>query len=95
MLRKYCEVKWNLEARKYFETIKQALTEAPMLINPDYSKEFLTFSFTSEDIIVVVLLQRNDEGFEQPIAFFSRALRDVELKYNIIEKHAYAWHIQF
>ena len=27
---------------------------------------------------------------EQPIAFFSRVLRDSELKYNVIEKQAYA-----
>jgi hypothetical protein len=38
MLRKGNEVKWTLEARNYFDQIKQALTEAPILINPDYSK---------------------------------------------------------
>ena len=27
---------------------------------------------------------------EQPIAFFSKSLRDFELKYSILEKHAYA-----
>ena len=36
------------------------------------------------------MLQKNDDGFEQPIAFFSRALGDAELKYNQIEKQAYA-----
>jgi hypothetical protein len=36
------------------------------------------------------LLQRNEENQEQPIAFFSKSLRDSELKYNIIEKQAYA-----
>jgi hypothetical protein len=35
-------------------------------------------------------LQKNIEGLEQPIAFFSRALRDVELKYDIMDKKAYA-----
>jgi hypothetical protein len=48
------------------------------------------FSFASKDTIVVVLLQRNDEGFEQPISFFSKTLRDAELKYDIMEKQAYA-----
>jgi hypothetical protein len=37
-----------------------------------------------------VLLQKNDEGFEQSITFFSKILRDAELKYDIMEKHAYA-----
>ena len=36
------------------------------------------------------MLQKNDDGFEQPIAFFSRALRDAKLKYSQIEKQAYA-----
>jgi hypothetical protein len=36
------------------------------------------------------LLQKNDQGREQPIAFFSKALRDAELRYEIMEKQAYA-----
>lgn len=38
-----------------------------------------------------VFLHNNDEGHEQPIAFFNQVLRDVELKYNILEKHAYTF----
>ena len=60
-----------------------------VLISPDYSKEFEIFSFSSEDTIVGVLLQ-NNEGQEQPIAFMSRALQNSELKYNTMEKQAYA-----
>jgi hypothetical protein len=37
-----------------------------------------------------LLLQKNEEGHEQPIAFFSRSLRDAELKYDRLEKHTYA-----
>jgi predicted MarR family transcription regulator len=36
------------------------------------------------------LLQKNDKGQEQPISFFSKALRDVEIRYEIMEKEAYA-----
>jgi hypothetical protein len=83
-------VKWTVEFRNCFNQIKRALTEAPVLINPNYSKEFLIFSFASSDTLVVVLLQRNTEGLEQPISFFSRALRDAEMRYDIMEKQAYA-----
>jgi hypothetical protein len=38
---------------------------------------------------VTVLLQKNEEGFEQPITLFSKSLRDVELRYGIMEKQAY------
>jgi hypothetical protein len=37
-----------------------------------------------------MLLQKNEESFEQPIAFFSKSLRDAKLKYDILEKEAYA-----
>jgi hypothetical protein len=90
MLRKENEIKWDDDARKYFITIKYALTEAPVLASLDFSKDFLTFSYASEDTIAVVLLQRNAEGYEQPISFYTRALRDVELKYSLVEKQAYA-----
>lgn len=43
-----------------------------------------------QDTILAVLLQKNDQGYEQPIAFFSKYLRDATLKYNIMEKQALA-----
>ena len=53
-----------LKKREYFETIKHALIEAHVLVSLYYNKDFLTFSFALEDTIVVVLLQKNVEGFE-------------------------------
>jgi hypothetical protein len=38
MLKKDVEIKWILEAKEYFENIKQALVQAPVLISPNYSK---------------------------------------------------------
>jgi hypothetical protein len=76
MLKKDREVKWNIEAKVYFERVKKATGEAPVLASPDYTKEFLIFSFAFEHTIVAVLLQKNEEGFEQPISFFSKSLRD-------------------
>jgi hypothetical protein len=90
MLRKYHEIKWTAESRKSFDQIKKALTEAPVLVSPYYSKDFIIFSFASFDSVAAVLLQKNDQGQEHPIAFFSKALRDAELRYEIMEKQAYA-----
>jgi hypothetical protein len=90
MIWKDSEIKWTIEARDSFDQIKKTLTEAPVLVSPDYSKDFLIFSFASFDTIATVLLQKNVEGLEQPIAFFSRALRDEELKYEIMDKQSYA-----
>ena len=90
MLKKDHEIKWTVEAKKYFKNIKQAISEAPVLVSPDFDKVFLVFSYALEHTIVVVLLQKDDQGEEHPIAFFSKMLRDGEIKYNIMEKQAYS-----
>jgi hypothetical protein len=66
------------------------LGDSPVLISPDYDKDFIIFSFASVHTIVVMLLQKNEENQEKPISFFIKALMDVELKYSCMEKHAYA-----
>ena len=50
----------------------------------------MIFSFASEHTIAGVLLQKNEQNEEQHIAFYSKALRDSTLKYDIMEKQAYA-----
>jgi hypothetical protein len=90
MLRKDNEIKWTTKAHSSFDQIKKSLTEAPVLVIPDYSKDFLIFSFSSFDTVEAVLLQKNSEGLEKPIVFFSQALRDAQLKYYIMDKKAYA-----
>ena len=86
MIKKGSVLKWTIEAKKTFESIKQALTKAPVLIIHDFKKDFIIFSFALERTIDAVLLQKNNQGYEQPIAFFSKTLRDTTLKYNIMEK---------
>jgi hypothetical protein len=90
MLKKGNKVKWIVEPRESFVQIKRALTKAPVLINPDYSKDFLIFSFSSFDTVATVLLQKNEEGQEKPISFSSKALRDAKIRYEIMEKQAYS-----
>ena len=62
------------KAKHSFEKIKMALTEAPVLVSPDFTREFLTFSFAYEDTLAFVLLQKNKDGLEKPIAFFRKTL---------------------
>ena len=56
MLKKENEIKWNLDARNSFANIKKVLTEAPILISLDCTKDFHIFSFASEHTIAGVLL---------------------------------------
>jgi hypothetical protein len=76
MLRKDSKVKWTEEARHSFESIKNAIMIAPVLISPNFDKDFYIFSFSSNDTIAVVLLQKNEDGHEQPVEFYIKVLRD-------------------
>jgi hypothetical protein len=74
MLKKNNEVKWTVKAKASFACIKKVIIEVPVLASPDYLKYFLIFSFALEHTVAVVLLQKNEEGFEQPIDFLVKVL---------------------
>ena len=80
MLRKDSTLKWRVEAKKSIESIKEALTKTPIIISHNFNKDFIIFYFASE----------HNQGYEQPITFFSKSLRYATLKYNIMEKQALA-----
>jgi hypothetical protein len=90
LLKKDVKFEWTEEGRRAFKSIKDAISKYPVLISPNYDKDFQIFSFASEDTIVGVLLQKNDESQEQPIAFMRKALQNSELNYTTMEKQAYA-----
>jgi hypothetical protein len=90
LLKKDVKFEWNDESKRVFEQIKTAICEAPVLISPNYEKDFQSFSFASEDTNVGLLLQKNDQGHDQPIAYMSRGLQNSKLKYPMFEKQAYA-----
>ena len=60
------------------------------MLSPNFSKQFMIYSFASKYTIAGVLLQKNEKNWEQPISFYIKALRDSTLKDDIMEKQAYA-----
>eukprot|EP00253_Pinus_taeda_P022674 PITA_22674 len=65
MLKKDAKVKWSLETKKAFESIKTALTQTPILTSPQFNKDFIIFSFASEHTIAIVLLQKYDQDVKK------------------------------
>ena len=86
MLKKGAIISWEGESSISFQEIKSAIKNALVLKTPYYGKPMHIFSFASFHTIAVVLLQKNENGHEQPIAFFSKSLQPAELKYDINEK---------
>eukprot|EP00253_Pinus_taeda_P006472 PITA_06472 len=60
MLKKESQVKWTEEAVKSFNLVKLALSSAPILISPDYTQDFILFSFASEHTLAAVLMQKRE-----------------------------------
>lgn len=90
MLKKYLTIKWTIEAKQSFEDIKLASTQTPVLTSPKFDKDFIIISFALEHTIAIILLQKDDQGCEKPIAFFSKPLRNASLKYKIMEKQDFS-----
>ena len=64
--------------------------EVVVLVSTSLTKKFSIFLFSFEDTITDVLLQKNCDGLEHVIFFFSKKWRNSELKYITMEKQAYA-----
>ena len=60
MLKKDSTVKWSEEDIKSFNLVKFSLSDAPVLISPEYTQDFIIFSFASEHTMATVLMQKRD-----------------------------------
>jgi hypothetical protein len=74
MLKKDSRVNWMTEAKASFVHIKKFISEAPVLASPDYLKDFLIFSFSSEHTIMWCSCKRMTKASNDRSHFLARAL---------------------
>nr|GEV44058.1 hypothetical protein [Tanacetum cinerariifolium] len=72
------------ECIEAFQTLKRKLTEAPILVAPDWDLPFELMCDASDFSIGVVLGQRKSKHF-QPIHFASKTMIDAQAHYTITE----------
>jgi len=78
---------WGVEEEKAFQDLKRVISTAPVLIMPKDDAPFHVEVDSSNYATGAVLSQLDDDdGKWHPIAFFSRALSDVEHNYDIHDK---------
>lgn len=77
---------WTAEAQNAFETVKELLTSAPVLANPDFSKKFFLHCDASDYGIGAVLVQLDENGNERPIAYMSKKLNTSQRNYSVTER---------
>ena len=89
-LKKGLKFKFSPEAKVAFEKLKQAMSSTPVLINPDFSKHFYIQCDASNRGLGAVLFQKDDEGHEHPIYYYSQKLNSAQMNYTVTEKECLA-----
>ena len=79
------EWKWSTSQHTAFNRLKLALTTAPVLMLPDFEKQFVVTTDASDAAVGAILEQDFGNGL-QPIAFASRKLNNAEMRYSAYER---------
>jgi len=80
---------WGEIEEKAFNGLKEALSKAPILAPPDYSRQFIVTTDASKFAIGAVLSQ--GEGIDmRVVAFESRKMTDCETRYDVHDKELLA-----
>ena len=86
LLRKGIKYQWKEDQEESFILLKEKLMNAPILMFPSFSKEFIIRTDASYDGLGGVLLQVNEEtNKEHPIHYVSRTLSKHEKNYGITD----------
>jgi hypothetical protein len=76
---------WGEPQERAFQELKKRLSEAPLLVLPDFTKTFEVECDASGIGIGGVLMQNG-----QPVAYFSEKLGGAQLNYSVYDKELYA-----
>ncbi|XP_076734505.1 LOW QUALITY PROTEIN: uncharacterized protein K02A2.6 [Maylandia zebra] len=85
-------VDWFPESIQAFSDAKSALANAALLAHPSPSAP-IALTTDASDIAVGAVLEQRISGVWQPLAFFSRTLRDSERNYSVFDRELLALHL--
>jgi hypothetical protein len=81
---------WNDKCDKSFEQLKAILKNSPVLLAPNFEKEFKLAVDASDVGAGAVLLQEGDDGVDHPVCYFSKKFEKHQKNYSTIEKECLA-----
>ena len=84
------KVRWNEECQQSLDSIKETLSSSPVVILPDFGKQFVLNTDASSRGLGATLLQRGDDGELHPVLYASRKLLDRETRYSTVERECLA-----
>ncbi|GJZ86117.1 reverse transcriptase domain-containing protein [Tanacetum coccineum] len=89
LLEKETPFYFSKECIEAFNTLKKNLTEAPILIAPDWNEPFELMCDASDFALGAVLGQRHEKHF-RPIHYASKTMNEAESRYTTTEKEMLA-----
>ncbi|XP_061367257.1 uncharacterized protein LOC133310357 [Gastrolobium bilobum] len=89
LLKKEATDGWNPACEAAFEKIKKCLLTPPILSKPNTGDVLILYLAVGEEAISDVLIKEKNGG-QEPIYFVSRALQGAEVRYQKLEKVAFA-----
>ena len=90
ILKKDCQFQWTKECHQSFDTLKQKMVIAPILVFPDWSKEFHVHVDASSIALGAVLAQPGVGDIDHPLTFSSRKISTTEMNYTTTEREGLA-----
>ncbi len=84
------EYEWTQKRQEAFDTLKERLVTAPILVHPEFAKPFLLYTDACGIGLGGVFAQKGEDERERAIAYISRHLKPAEMNYSTIEKEALA-----
>ena len=96
LFQKEKDYEWKTKQEESFEKLKEKLTTTPILIFPDFKKEFILYTDASGYALGAVLSQKGEDEKEHVIAYASKSLTKPEQNYSTTELECYAviWGIE-
>lgn len=89
LLRKDVKFNWSVDCVKSFAEIKKLLSSQPVLEIYDKNLPIKIFTDASIECMGAILKQRQRNGREKPVAYFSKKLNDTKKK----KKKLYIWNV--
>ena len=77
---------WTEECEKALRILKEALAKGPVLQSPDYDRSLLVQTDASDHGMGAVLSQMDEDGFDHPVAYYSRKFLPREERYAAVEE---------
>ena len=90
LLKKGKKFVWLPECQSAFEKIRSILFSVPVLMAPDFQKQFKLFVDASDVGIGAVLFQEDSYGVDHPVCYYSKKLNCHQQNYSTSEKETLA-----